>query len=222
VDGQLVRAVDLATVLGASTDDAPVKPALVISEGTRRRAVLVDEVLGQREYIEQPLSWNLAGASTVAGTTVLDGGSVVLVLDSRTLLGSRAATGGWSETKEVRQYRLLVVDDSTTSRTLERNILRSAGYDVMTAVDGQEALEILRDNQIDLVVSDVEMPSVNGLELTRSIRRDPGLEHLPVILVTNLESEEHQQDGAEAGADSYIIKGAFDQDELLHTVARLL
>jgi two-component system chemotaxis sensor kinase CheA len=115
-----------------------------------------------------------------------------------------------------------VVDDSTTSRTLERNILRSAGYDVMTAVDGQEALEILRDNQIDLVVSDVEMPSVNGLELTRSIRRDPGLEHLPVILVTNLESEEHQQDGAEAGADSYIIKGAFDQDELLHTVARLL
>jgi two-component system chemotaxis sensor kinase CheA len=153
---------------------------------------------------------------------VLDGDDVVLILDTRTLVGSPSAAGGWAEVREIHRYRVLVVDDSATSRTLVRNILKTAGYEVLTAIDGEEAFSTLKEQKADLVVSDVEMPKMDGFELTRRIRRDAELERLPVILVTSMGSEEHKSQGAEAGADAYIIKGAFDQDELLQTVARLL
>jgi two-component system chemotaxis sensor kinase CheA len=222
VDGQLLRVDMLATVLGQPQVDFEQKPAVVLSDGIRRRAFLVDEVCGQREYIAQPLSWNLQGTPGLAGSTVLDGGSLVLILDTRDLIGARRQTSVWTEERSVRQLRLLVVDDSATSRTLERNILRSAGYNVTTATDGEEAWTVLKKEKIDLVVSDIEMPRLNGFELTRRIRADKDLEHLPVILVTSLGSEEHKQMGAECGADTYIVKGAFDQEELLGSVARLL
>ncbi|MCP4899920.1 MAG: response regulator, partial [bacterium] len=223
VRGQLVRVIDLASVLGYTSTELAEMPCVVIGDGGRRRAVLVDEVLGQRDYILQQLSWNLSGAPTVSGTAVLDGATVVLVLDSHALLGSRSITGGvWSQTPEARQLRILVVDDSATSRTLERNILQTAGYDVITAIDGNEALSVLRREQIDLVISDVEMPVIDGFELTRRIRQEAELERLPVVLVTSLGSDDHKRTGAEVGADAYIVKGAFDQDELLKTVTRLL
>lgn len=222
IDGRLVRIVPLADLIGVSADEAIRKPAVVITDGLRRRALLVDEVLGQREYIVQPLAWNLEGASLVSGTTVIDGGSVVPVLDSHVLMGSAARSSGWKASSKIRQYRLLVVDDSATSRTLERNILKTAGYDVVTAVDGEDALRVLRAEDIDLVVSDVEMPRLDGFELTRRIRRNAKFERIPVILVTSLGSEEDKAKGAEAGADAYIAKGAFDQDDLLKTVVRLL
>lgn len=222
IEDRLVRIVPLADLVGGSSEDAAQKPAVVITDGMRRRALLVDQVIGQREYIVQPLAWNLDGAPLVSGTTVIDGGSVVPVLDSHVLMGSASRSSGWKTSKEIRRFRLLVVDDSATSRTLERNILRTAGYDVLTAVDGEEALEVLGREDIDLVVSDVEMPLVDGFELTRRIRGKRELEQLPVILVTSLGSEEDKSRGAEAGADAYIVKGAFDQDELLKTVGRLL
>lgn len=222
ISDRLVRIVPLAEIIGASADEAAQKPAVVITDGMRRRALLVDEVLGQREYIVQPLAWNLEGAPLVSGTTVVDGGSVVPVLNSHVLMGSVSKSGGWRTTQEIRQFRLLVVDDSATSRTLERNILKTAGYDVLTAVDGEEALKILKSEDIDLVVSDVEMPLLDGFELTSRIRGNAAFEKTPVILVTSLGSEEDKAKGAEAGADAYIVKGAFDQDELLKTVGRLL
>lgn len=222
LDDQMVRIDLLASMLGYSSPECDTRPAVVLDDGLRRRAFLVDEVCGQREYIAQPLSWNLRGAPFLSGSTVLDGGDVVLILDARDLLGSRRQDTIWSEKREVRQLRLLVVDDSATSRTLERNILRSAGYNVLTATDGAEAWEMLRREKIDLVVTDVEMPEVDGFELTRLIRGDQELEHLPVILVTSLGSEKDKQMGAECGADAYIVKGAFDQEELLAAVARLL
>jgi two-component system chemotaxis sensor kinase CheA len=222
VEGQLVRIDMLATVLGQAQVDFEERPAIVLTDGIRRRAFLVDEVCGQREYIAQPLSWNLQGAPGLAGSTVLDGGSLVLILDTRDLIGARRQSSAWTEERSVRQFRLLVVDDSATSRTLERNILRSAGYDVTTATDGEEAWTALKKEPFDLVVSDIEMPRLNGFELTKRIRSDKELEHLPVILVTSLGSEEHKRMGAECGADTYIVKGAFDQEELLGSVARLL
>jgi len=222
IDDSLVRIVALGEILGVTPAEAAEKPAVVLSDGRRRRALLVDEVLGQREYIVQPLAWNLDGARLVSGTTVIDGGSVVPVLDSQILLGSEGRTVGWMGSREIRQRRILVVDDSATSRTLERNILRTAGYDVVTAVNGERALWMLRSEEVDLVVSDVEMPILDGFGLTREIRKDPVLERIPVILVTSLGSEEDKQRGAEAGADAYIVKGDFDQDELLKTVGRLL
>jgi two-component system chemotaxis sensor kinase CheA len=222
IDDSLVRIVPLGEILGVTPTESAEKPAVVLSDGRRRRALLVDEVLGQREYIVQPLAWNLDGAQLVSGTTVIDGGSVVPVLDCQVLLGSAAGTVGWMGSREIRQRRILVVDDSATSRTLERNILRTAGYEVMTAVDGERALWVLRSEDVDLVVSDVEMPKLDGFALTREIRNDPALERIPVILVTSRGSEEDKQRGAEAGADAYIVKGDFDQDGLLKTVGRLL
>jgi two-component system chemotaxis sensor kinase CheA len=223
IDGSLVRIVHLASILGAEPSEHDETPAVVIGDGVRRRALIVDEVVGQRDYILQQLCWNLEGAPAIAGTSVLDGSTVVLVLDNHALLGYRNDRGSaFAESSDERQIRVLVVDDSATSRTLERNILRSAGYDVTTAVDGREALVLLHRESFDLVVSDVEMPVVGGIELTQRIREEAKLEHLPVVLVTSLGSDEDKRLGAEVGADAYIVKGAFDQDELLRTIGRLL
>ncbi len=221
VDGDLVQLSHLAKILGYAIHEADEKPAIVLSDGLVRRALLVDQVIGQREFIVRPVSWHLQGMKGIAGATVLDGSEVVLILDRREILGTKS-DGGWDEIHEQHKHRILVVDDSVTSRTLECNILRSAGYTVESAVDGEQAFSLLEDTEFDLVLSDVEMPKVNGLELTRLIRGDERFEHLPVILVTSLASEKDREEGAEAGADAYIVKGSFDQEELLRTVARLL
>ncbi|HEY3229530.1 MAG TPA: response regulator [Roseiflexaceae bacterium] len=120
------------------------------------------------------------------------------------------------------QSRLLVADDSFTTRELIRSILQSAGYDVTTAVDGLDALDKLRAGTYDLVVSDVEMPRVDGFQLTTQIRKDLGLTDLPVVIVTSLASEVHRRRGLEAGAQAYIVKSQFDQSNLLDTVRQLL
>ncbi|MFV1962284.1 MAG: response regulator [Acidimicrobiia bacterium] len=188
--------------------------------------MLVDEVLGEREFIVQPLSWNLEGTAGLAGSTVMDHGRVVLVLDSRQLIGATSSVGGATsavfDRSSMRRYQVLVVDDSVTSRTLEKNILSTAGYDVLAAVNGVEALGLLAKNEVDLAVVDVDMPEMDGLELTRRVRGIEDIDELPIILVTSLGSEEDKRRGAEAGADAYIVKGEFDQEELLRTVSRLL
>jgi two-component system chemotaxis sensor kinase CheA len=118
--------------------------------------------------------------------------------------------------------RVLVVDDSVMTRTLERTILESAGYTVLVAPDGEHALELLNETTVDAIVSDIEMPGMSGLELTAAIRQDERWRHLPIVLVTSLDSPEHVERGAAAGADAYIVKGQFDQNDLLQTVGRLL
>jgi CheY-like chemotaxis protein len=131
----------------------------------------------------------------------------------REVLVTRKGTGS--------RQRILVVDDSVTSRTLQKIILTSAGFEVLLAVSGEEAWQMIEDGTtVDLVLSDVEMPGLDGIALTKRIRaRNDGL---PIILVTSLGREEDRRAGADAGADAYIVKGAFDQDELLRAVARLL
>jgi two-component system chemotaxis sensor kinase CheA len=108
------------------------------------------------------------------------------------------------------------------TRTLERTILESAGYTVLVAGDGVDALQLLDESDVDAVVSDVEMPRMGGLELTAALRQDERWRHLPIVLVTSLDAPEHVERGAAAGADAYIVKGRFDQSELLQTVGRLL
>jgi len=120
-----------------------------------------------------------------------------------------------------RRCSLLVVEDSITSRSLLKNILESSGYDVATAVDGIDALTVLRSGRFDLVVSDVEMPRMDGFDLTARIRQDRKLADLPVVLVTALESREHRERGIDVGADAYIVKSSFDQSNLLEVIRRL-
>ena len=109
-----------------------------------------------------------------------------------------------------------------TTRTMERNLLEAAGYRVAVAVDGVEAWTALHTENFDLVVSDVDMPRMNGFDLTARIRGDAGLASLPVVLVTALESREEKERGVEVGANAYVIKSGFDQTKLLEIIGRLI
>lgn len=225
VDDELIPMLDLDRILEIRSDGEEIRPALVLSDGTKR-AFLVDEIVGETEFVIQELSWNLKRLAGVAGSTVVEGNRIALVLNADELLGMQTGHTsythrGAAETQQQKK-RILLVDDSVTSRTLVKNILTSAGYETIAAVDGEQGWDELARSHYDLVVSDIEMPRLDGIELTKRIRADDELEKLPIILVTSLANEEHKTRGAEAGADSYIVKGTFDQDELLLAVERLL
>ena len=121
-----------------------------------------------------------------------------------------------------RQMAILVVDDSITTRTMEKNLLEAAGYRVRVAADGLEGWTALKEEDFDLVVSDVDMPRMDGFELTARIRADRKLADLPVVLVTALESREDKERGIEVGANAYVIKSSFDQSNLLEIIRRLI
>ena len=119
--------------------------------------------------------------------------------------------------------RILVVDDSITTRTLEKNILEAAGYDVQLANDGLEAINlVLSDDLPDLIISDIAMPRLDGFDLTRRLKNEARTNRIPVILVTSLDSSEDKTHGIEAGADAYIVKSSFDQNNLLETIEQLV
>jgi two-component system chemotaxis sensor kinase CheA len=124
--------------------------------------------------------------------------------------------------KEEEPLAVLLVDDSITTRTWEKRILEGAAYEVVTAMDGVDALEKLNSRSFDAVVTDVEMPRMDGLTLTGKIRQDKRYKDLPVILVTSLASDADKARGIEVGADAYITKSAFDQQVLLDTLKRLV
>jgi two-component system, chemotaxis family, sensor kinase CheA len=165
----------------------------------------------------------------VAGASVLGTGQVVPVLNVPDLMESatrvettpRPSAAG-DASAESRKRAVLVVEDSITARSLLKNILESAGYAVGTAVDGIDAYTALKTARFDLVVSDVEMPRLDGFDLTAKIRADAGLAELPVVLVTALERREHRERGIEVGANAYIVKSSFDQSNLLAVVRQLI
>lgn len=216
----------LSAVLGLGPGGAwEVSPAVIMGAGQRRRVMVVEDVIGERELTIQALPWNLRHVPGVAGAAVGDSDEVVLVMNVHELVTSSASSSAGvaaTPTGASRQHRILVVDDSVTSRTLVKNILSAAGYDVVMAVNGEEGMARLSEIDVDLVITDVDMPRMNGIELTRAIRSTKALERLSIILVTSLSGDDDKRRAADAGADAYIVKGAFDQDELLRAVARLL
>jgi two-component system chemotaxis sensor kinase CheA len=117
---------------------------------------------------------------------------------------------------------VLIADDSIVTRTLEKNVLESAGYDVLVASDGGEAWNALETNRVDVLVSDVEMPLLDGFALTEKVRNEDRFRTLPVVLVTSLDSREYRERGIAAGADAYIVKHAFNQEHLLDTIRSLI
>ena len=222
----------LASLLGAPfVDDKPSDGKVVairLESGSRRMAAVVRDVLDEREVVMRPL--DVAGGgrkSFLAGATLLPDGNVALVIDvpallSRSADGSARGSVGFASAKAVTRRRILVVDDSITTRSLEESVLTASGYDVETAVDGVQALELLQHGEWDIVVSDIEMPRMDGIELCRRIRESPGTQALPLILVTSLDKPEDRLRGLEAGADAYITKSSFDQDTLLDTIRQLI
>jgi two-component system chemotaxis sensor kinase CheA len=217
-----------------SAADGALLPVLIASDGQRRIALAVDAVLGEQEVLLKRLGQPLSRVRNIAGATVLGSGKVVPVLNAADLLKSavrlngraagRAAPGDAPRDRPaVRAARsLLVVEDSVTARMLIRGILESAGYRVKTAVDGVDAWSALKTDDFDLVVSDVEMPRMNGFDLTTRIRGNQRLAEMPVVLVTARDSRTDRERGVEAGANAYIVKSGFDQNNLLEVVRRLL
>ncbi|WP_287157891.1 hybrid sensor histidine kinase/response regulator [Chloroflexus sp.] len=203
-------------------------PAVLLKTRQHRVALLVDDVIDEREAVIKPLGPLFARRPALSGAIQSGDGRLVLLINPLYLVegnGYRpkpAATAIKPVTEPTRMARLLVVDDSFTTRELLRSILQSAGYDVTVAIDGADALDRLRSTPYDLVVSDIEMPRVDGFTLTTRIRNELALVDLPVILITSLASEEHRRRGLEVGAQAYIVKSQFNQDSLLNVIQQLL
>lgn len=204
---------------------------VVLGADEERIAFVVDEVLHEEEVLVKSLVKPLSRVRNISGATILGSGKVVPILNVTDLMKSARKTGltppaavpGLVEAKmEAKRKRILVAEDSITSRMLLKNILESAGHEVKTVVDGVEALTELRTNDFDLVVSDVEMPRMNGFDLTAHIRKDRKLADKPVVLITALSSREDRERGIDVGANAYIVKSSFDQSNLLEVVHRLV
>lgn len=230
---QPVPLVSLAQILGigGATEfavEGTQLSVMILKSGTRRLAVAVDTFLAEREAFIKNLDRPVAGISALGGGIVLEDGSVALVLNTGELIETFkpvyappvAKTGETSREEKV--STVLVVDDSFTARTLEKSILEVHGFNVIVAIDGSEALSKLRSEEIDLVISDVQMPRMDGLALLQEMKKDERFARLPVILVTSMNRAEDQERGLALGADAYLVKQRFDHQSLLETIRQLL
>jgi two-component system chemotaxis sensor kinase CheA len=202
-------------------------PCIILSVGGERLGLFVDALLDEQEVVLKPHSRILKRVRNVSGATILETGEVCMVLNPQDLMKTArkrtALVASERATTEGEKKRLiLLMEDSILIRTLEQRILESAGYEVVTAVDGVDALDKLKTRAFDAVVSDVHTPRMDGLTLTAMIRQDKHYQDLPIILVTALATEEDKRKGMEVGANAYLTKPAFDQKVLLDTLRRLV
>jgi len=229
LDGQPVIAPSLADLLALPAGNRGSETVcIVIQVGNERLGLRVDEFLDEEEVVAKPLGAPLTRVRNVSGLTILGSGEICAVLNPADLLRSahKLATVP-SETKSERvaaaaKIAILLVEDSALVRAMEKRILEDAGYEVVAAEDGLDALNALGRHSFAAVVSDINMPNMDGLMLTARIRKEPRYKDLPVILVTALSSDEDKRRGLEVGANAYIPKPSFDQRVLLETLKRLI
>lgn len=204
---------------------------VIISVAEKRLGLVVDSLEGEQEIVIKNMGQQLVKVGGIAGATVLGSGQVILVLHAADLVKLAARTTPRATAlvavqpeEEKQQPVILVVDDSITTRTLEKNILEAAGYRVRLASDGEEAFAslITGDELPDLIISDVNMPRLDGFKLTGRVKQDKRYAHIPVILVTSLDSPADKARGIEVGADAYIVKSGFNQGNLLETIEQLI
>jgi two-component system chemotaxis sensor kinase CheA len=223
----------LATALGWKEEDGPQGDSrlmvVVLQAGERKTAFVVEDVLGGREIVTKDLGRHLQKVRYLAGATILGSGQVALILDVSALVWQDLVEAmdepPWLERPAERPSRrqvILLVEDQVVTRQMEKSILEAAGYDVVTAENGLDALEKLRQHEFDLVVTDIHMPHMDGFALTEEIRTSATTCSLPVVVVTSLDRDEDRQRGLEAGADAYLIKSNFDQRILVDTIEMLL
>ncbi|MDX6309456.1 MAG: two-component system, chemotaxis family, sensor kinase CheA [Nocardioidaceae bacterium] len=228
VDRSAVPVSLLAETLGGSSDEVSTGPIVVLSDSTRQHAFKVDQLLGQRDVVLKGLSAALPKIPAVAGASVEPDGSVLLVLDPPGLI-QRAQQSGPIPSEpsvqvrpETARPRILVVDDALTVRELQRGILERAGFSVRVASDGSQAMALLLEEPSDLILTDIEMPEMDGFALTKAVRADPDLGNIPVLILSSRADEADRQRGLDVGADGYIVKSGFDEGHLLTAVTRLL
>jgi len=235
LDGQPVSLVWLSEVLELSSEsrmlENPNRINLIVldAEGTRI-AFLVDAVISEQEVLLKPLGRQLSRIRNISGATVMGNGQVVPIINVPDLLKSASHIRSPKEGRipveipefVARKRSVLIAEDSITTRSLLKNILEAAGFEVVTAVDGLDAFALLKTRRFDIVVSDVEMPRMDGFELVTKIRSDLKLSELPVVLVTAQASREDQERGIDVGANAYIVKSGFDQNNLLDAIGKLM
>jgi len=227
VNDQPVTVSALAHTLGLGRADSAGGPIVVLADGARRHAFYVDQLVGQRDVVLKGLSPVVLRVPAVAGASVEPDGSILVVLDPPGLIAraqhaNRVAVLSPDVTRDGPRPRVLVVDDALTVRELQRSILERAGFDVRVAVDGSQALAKLAEETADVVLTDIEMPIMDGFALTTAIRAHPTLANIPVLILSSRASDGDRQRGLDAGADGYIAKSGFDEAGLLSAVHRLL
>lgn len=205
---------------------------VVIREREAIYGVAVERFIGERTLVVLPLDERLGKVQDISAGALLDDGSVVLIVDVEDMLRSvdkllntgrleRIARQG-SQVVEAARKRILVVDDSLTVRELQRKLLLNRGYDVAVAVDGMDGWNALRSEDFDLLITDIDMPRMDGIELVSLLRRDNRLQSLPVMVVSYKDREEDRRRGLDAGADYYLAKASFHDDALLDAVVELI
>ncbi|MBN6792711.1 hybrid sensor histidine kinase/response regulator [Pseudomonas fulva] len=233
-DGQhigLVAASQLLHRPAGQTDQNSLR-VVVIRERERLYGVAVERLIGERVLVVMPLDPRLGKVQDISSGALLDDGSVVLIVDVEDILRSvdkllstgtleRVERGGAGASGLARK-RILVVDDSLTVRELQRKLLGNRGYDVAVAVDGMDGWNALRGDDFDLLITDIDMPRMDGIELVILVRRDQRLQSLPVMVVSYKDREEDRRRGLDAGADYYLAKASFHDDALLDAVVELI
>ena len=205
---------------------------IVLSDRLNQYGLTVDRLMGVRDLVVQTLDPRLGKIKDIGSGAILEDGSPILIIDvddvfrsmDQLISGNRLRRIGKLDDSDMKKKikRILVADDSITVREVEKKMLSARGYDVDVAVDGMEAWNIIRENDYDLIVSDIDMPRMNGFELVENIKNDPNLLQLPVIIVSYKDSEEDRIHGLEAGADYYLTKGSFKDETLVQAVLDLI
>lgn len=231
-DNEPIPLRDLALVLQSTSnidESASQFQVVVVSKGWQRVAFLVDEIEGEREIVIKSLQAPLMSVPNVTGATLTGSGEIIMVLNASDLVESalRCTSSiqlGNENSVQVAEHsrQILVVDDSITTRTLERTILESHGYEVQVSVDGQQAWNALQKHPFDLIVTDIEMPIMDGFEFTERVKQDAKFQDIPVVIVSSLAQEQEKRRGIEVGADAYIVKNQFESQTLLEIVQQLI
>jgi two-component system sensor histidine kinase and response regulator WspE len=234
LEGENVSLVAAAQMLGFGSGQPSTKEicVVVIGDRTRRYGVAVDKFLGEHDLVVRPLDPRLGKVQDIAAAAILVDGSPALILDVDDVMRSieKLAQTGRIDKLTARSdgkpgavhKRVLVVDDSITVREVERQLLVNHGYDVDVAVDGIDGLNSVRGQRYDLIVTDIDMPRMNGLDLVRSIKQDPKLGATPIIIVSYKDREEDRMRGLDAGANYYLTKSSFHDQTLLRAVEDLI
>ncbi len=207
--------------------------AIIIGKAKENIALKVDEIIEEQDILFKDLGKLMPRVRNISGATILNSGEIVPILNIQDLFESAKksisslkvevnGTYDKQKKKDMDKKNILVVEDSITSRTLLKNILESAGYIVTTAIDGVHGFTELKSSKMDLLVSDIEMPRMNGFDLTAKVRADSQLSEIPIILVTSRSTREDKEKGIEAGANAYIVKSNFDQNNLLDVIDSFL
>jgi two-component system, chemotaxis family, sensor histidine kinase and response regulator WspE len=233
LDGRSIGLVTAHQILGVVPPQAApdLLAVLILGDATHLYGLIVDRFLGERELVVQTLDARLGKIKDVAAGALMEDGSPALILDVEDVIRSiekLASTGSLSGVARDaldaagKRKRVLVVEDSFTVRELERKLLVNSGFEVEVAVDGMDGWNAARTGHFDLVITDVDMPRMDGIELVTLIKKDPHLKSLPVMIVSYKDRPEDRRRGLDAGADYYLAKGSFHDETLLHAVVDLI